>query len=128
MSNILTETTCPLEMLGEKNDNRRRMGRDSTETSNTKEKAQGNTNHNDNVNSYANESSMRSGTSDRSNDMVEFSLKVEGQGVSTRIEGTGLDLLALLEYSYVKNESVRKILNVWIKNSPALNGDEDGNK
>lgn len=128
MSNILTETTCPLEMLGEKNDNRCRMGRDSAGPSNTEEKAQSNTGSGDNVNSYANESSMGSGTSNRSNDMVEFSLKAEGQGVSTRVEGTGLDLLALLEYSYVKNESVREILNVWIKNSPALNGDEDGNK
>lgn len=33
MSDILTETTCPLEMLGEDDDNRCRMGRDSTENS-----------------------------------------------------------------------------------------------
>ena len=127
MSDILTETTCPLEMLGEDDDNRCRMGRDSTENSNSaKEETQSNTNHNDNVNSYANESSL--GTSDRSNVMVEFSLKVEKQGISTRIEGTGLDLISLLEYSYVKDESVRKILKFWIENSPALNGGEDGNK
>lgn len=124
MSDILTETTCPLEMLGE-DDNRCRMGRDSTENSNSaKEETQSNTNHNDN----ANESSLGTRTSDRSNVMVEFSLKVEKQGISTRIEGTGLDLISLLEYSYVKDESVRKILKFWIENSPALNGGEDGNK
>ena len=128
MSSILTETTCPLEMLEEKNDNRCRMGRDSTGTSNTEEKAQGNTNHNDNVNSYANESSLGTGTSNRSNTMVEFSLKIEKQGISTRIVGTGLDLISLLEYSYVKDESVREILKFWMENSPALNGGGDGNK
>lgn len=129
MSDILTETTCPLEMLGEDDDNRCRMGRDSTENSNSaKEETQSNTNHNDNVNSYANESSLGTKTSDRSNVMVEFSLKVEKQGISTRIEGDRLDLISLLEYSYVKDESVRKILKFWIENSPALNGGEDGNK
>lgn len=128
MSNILTETTCPLEMLGEKNDNRCRMGRDSTETSNTEEKAQSNTGSGDNVNSYTNESSLGSGTSNRSNVMAEFSLKVHEQGISVRVIGSGLELLSLLEYSYVENESVRKILRIWMENSPALNGGGDGNK